>query len=88
MSRSCSTGSACVVVLDVGADEDQAAGAAFAVGGGDARLGAADLAGEGVALAALSLLQFFFLGREFLLQGCLPGQEVLQFVLRLHGVRR
>ena len=44
-------------VLDVGADQDQAAGAAFAVGGGDAGLGAADLAGEGIALAALGLLE-------------------------------
>ena len=64
-------------VLDVGADEDQAAGAAFAVGGGEANLGTADLAGEGVALAALSLLQPFFLGLEFLLQGVLPRQKVL-----------
>ena len=48
-------------VLDVGADEDQATGAALTVGGGDARLGAADLAGEGVALAALRLLQLVFL---------------------------
>ena len=35
---------------------DQSAGAAFAVGGGDAGLSTADLAGEGVALAALSLM--------------------------------
>ena len=34
-------------VLDVGADQDQAASAALAVGGGEAGLGAADLAGEG-----------------------------------------
>ena len=47
-------------VLDVGADENQATGAAFAVGGGETNLGAADLAGEGVALAALGLLEFFF----------------------------
>ena len=38
-------------VLDVGAEQDQAAGAALAVGGGEAGLGAADLAGEGGALA-------------------------------------
>ena len=37
----------------------------------------ADLAGEGVALAALSLLQRLFLLREFLLEGRLPGQELL-----------
>ena len=61
-------------VLDVGADENQAAGAAFAVGGGEANLGTADLAGEGVALASLSLLQLFFLCLEFLLQGFLPGE--------------
>ena len=73
-------------VLDVGADEDQAAGAAFAVGGGEARLGAADLSSEGVALAALSLLQLFLLGREFLLQGFLPAEQVFEFCLRLHGV--
>ena len=46
--------------VNVGADQDQAAGAALAVGGGDTRLGVADLAGEGVALAALSLLERFF----------------------------
>ena len=45
---------------------DQSAGAAFAVGGGDAGLSTADLAGEGVALAALSLMQRFFLRRKLL----------------------
>ena len=74
-------------VLDVGANEDQAAGAALAVGGGEARLGAADLTGEGLALAALRLLQFFLLGREFLLQGVLPAEQLFEFCLRLHGVR-
>ena len=58
--------------VDVGADQDQAAGAAFAVGGGDAGLCAADLACEGIALAALGLLEFFFLRLEFLLQGRSP----------------
>ena len=38
--------------VDVGADQDQAAGGALSVGGGDAGLGATDLAGKGVALAA------------------------------------
>ena len=61
-------------VLDVGAHENQAAGAALAVGGGDAGLGAADLAGEGCALAALGLLERFFLRREFLFEGRLPRQ--------------
>ena len=46
--------------VDVGADQDQAAGAALAVGGGEAGLGAADLAGEGVPLAALGLLERCF----------------------------
>ena len=58
--------------VDVGADQDQAAGAAFAVGGGDAGRGAANLACEGVALAALGLLERFFLRLEFLLQGLFP----------------
>ena len=64
-------------VLDVGADQDQAAGAALAVGSGEAGLGAADLAGEGVALAALGLLQLFFPRLQFLLQGRLPSQQLL-----------
>ena len=67
--------------VEVGAQEDQAAGAAFAGGGGEAGLGAADLAGEGLALAALGLLERFFLRREFLLEGRLPRKELLQFVL-------
>ena len=58
--------------VEVGADQDQAAGAAFAVGGGDAGLGAADLACEGIALAALGFLERFFLRLEFLLQGLFP----------------
>ena len=74
--------------VDVGADQDQAAGAALAVGGGEARLGAADLAGEGGALAALGLLERFFLRREFLREGRLPRQQLLQFVLWLHSDRR
>ena len=40
------------------------------------------------ALAALGLLERFFLRREFLLQGRLPVQELLQFVLWLHLGRR
>ena len=46
--------------VDVGAQENQAAGAALAVGGGEARLGAADLTGEGGALSALGLLERCF----------------------------
>ena len=56
LSRSWTLGSACADAVDVGADEDQAVGAAFAVGSGEAGLGAANLAAEGVALAALGLL--------------------------------
>ena len=74
--------------VDVGADQDQAAGAALAVGGGDPRLGAANLACEGVALASLGLLERFFLRREFVLEGLLPSQELLKFVLWLHPERR
>ena len=74
--------------VDVGADQDQAAGAALAVGGGEAGLGAADLAGEGGALAALGLLERLFLRREFLLEGRLPSQQLLKFVLWLHPDRR
>ena len=74
--------------VDVGADQDQAACAALAVGGGEAGLGAADLAGEGGALAALGLLERCFLRREFLLEGGLPLKELLQFVLWLHPCRR
>ena len=54
--------------IDIGADQDQAACAALAIGGGDANLGAADLAGEGVALSALGLLERLFLLREFCLR--------------------
>ena len=43
-------------MLQVGAHEDQAAGAALAFGGGDAGLGAPDLAFEVVALASLGIL--------------------------------
>ena len=63
------------------AEQDQAACAALAGGGGEAGLGAADLAGEGGALSALGLLERFFLRCEFLREGCLPGQELLQFFL-------
>ena len=61
--------------VDVGAEQDQTAGAALAVGGGEAGLGAADLAGEGVTLAALGLLERLFLRREFSLEGRLPASS-------------
>ena len=73
--------------VDVGTDQDQAAGASLAVDGGDARLGASDLAGEGVALAVLGLIQHFFLSRELFLEGHLLGQQLLKFVLWLHQPR-
>ena len=47
-------------VLDVGADENQAAGAALAFGGGDAGLGAPDLAFEDFFPVALGFQQLFF----------------------------
>ena len=49
---------------------------------------ATDLAGEGVPLAALGLLERCFLRLEFLREGGLPGHELLQFVLWLHPDRR
>ena len=54
----------------------------------EAAAAAVDLAGEGGALAVLGLLERFFLRREFLLEGRLPRQELLQFVLWLHLGRR
>ena len=50
-------------------------------------LAASDLAGEGVALAALGLIQRFFLSRELFLEGHLLGQQLLKFVLWLHQPR-
>ena len=74
-------------VFHVGAHEDQAAGAAFTVSGGDAGLGAADLAFEVIALAALGILELFFARLQLLLQGLLAGQQLLEFFLRPHGCR-
>ena len=71
-------------VLQVGAQEDQASGALLAFGGGDSGLGALDLAFEVVALAALRVLQFFFPRFKLLLEGLLPGQQLLEFFLWLH----
>ena len=48
-------------MLEVGAHEDQAAGAALAVGGGDAGLSAPNLFLQVVALASLGILKLFFL---------------------------
>ena len=48
-------------MLQIGAHEDQAAGAALAFGGGDAGLGAPNLFLQVVALASLGILKLFFL---------------------------
>ena len=59
-------------MLEVGAQEDQAAGAALALGGGDAGLGALDLAFEGCLFPeALGFQEFFFSLLQFLVQGLL-----------------
>ena len=47
-------------VFQVGAQEDQAAGALFAFGGTEAGLSTADLLLQIVALASLGILQLFF----------------------------
>ena len=48
-------------MLEVGAQEDQAAGAALTVGGADPGLGAPDLFLQIGALASLGILKLFFL---------------------------
>ena len=48
-------------MLQVGADEDQAAGAALAFSDGDAGLSAPNLFLQVVALASLGILKLFFL---------------------------
>ena len=72
-------------MLEVGAHEDQAAGATLAFGGGDPGLGAPDLAFQVVALALLGLQQLFFPCLELLLKQLLAIQELLEFFLRLHS---
>ena len=74
-------------MLEVGTHEDQAAGAALAFGGGDAGLGALDLAFEGFFPEALSFQKLFFLFLQFLVQGLLAGQKLLEFFLWLHSCR-
>ena len=74
-------------VLEVGAQEDQAAGAALALGGGDAGLGALDLAFKGVFPEPLGFQEFFFARLEILFQCLLAGQQLLEFVLWLHSCR-
>ena len=74
-------------VLQVGAHEDQAAGAALALGGGDAGLSAPNLFLQVVALASLGILKLFFARLELLFQCLLAGQQLLEFVLWLHSCR-
>ena len=61
MRRSRLSGSLPGDVLQVGAHENQAAGAALAFGGGDAGLSAPNLFLQVVALASLGILKLFFL---------------------------
>ena len=67
------------------AENDEAAGAAFAFSGREAGLGAADLFLEVIALSPLSVLQFFFARLEILLEGFLAYQQAVEFFLRVHG---
>ena len=74
-----------VLFFEDAAENDEAAGAAFALGGGEAGLGAADLFLEVIALASLGVLQFFLASLEILLKGLLAGQQAVEFFLRVHG---
>ena len=71
-------------MFQVGAQEDQAAGALFAFGGTEAGLSTADLLLQIVALAALGILQLLFLCLEFLLEGLFPGEQLFEFFLWFH----
>ena len=71
-------------VLQITAHEDQAPGAKLAFAGGNARLRALDLALESFFPEALGFQQLFFLRLEFLLQGLLPVQKLLEFFLWVH----
>ena len=62
-------------MLQIAPHEDQAAGAALALGGGDAGLGAPDLAFEGVLPNALGFQEFFFTFLQFLVQQDDPGRK-------------
>ena len=74
-------------VFEVGAQEDQAAGALLAFGGAESGLGAADLLLQIVALAALGILHLLFLSLEFLLEGFFPGEQLFEFFLWFHRWR-
>ena len=68
-------------MLQVAPQEDQAARAALALGGGDAGLGALDLAFEGFFPEALSFQKLFFKFLQFLVQGLLAFQQLVEFFL-------
>ena len=74
-------------MLQVGAHEDQAAGAALAFGGGNPGLGALDLAFEGFFPTALGFQELFFPLLKLLFEGLFPFQELLEFFLWLHRRR-
>ena len=59
----------------------------LAFGGGDAGLGAPDLAFEGVFPNALGFQEFFFPFLQFLVQGLLAFQQLVEFFLWIHGLR-
>ena len=65
----------------------RAAGAALALGGGDAGLGALDLAFEGFFPETLGFQEFFFSLLEFLVQGLLAFQQLVKFLLWIHRFR-
>ena len=73
-------------MLEVGTQEDQAAGAALAFGGGDAGLGAVDLALEGFFSESLGFQEFFFSLLQFLVQGLLAFQQLVEFFLWIGAV--
>ena len=87
MRRSSEWGSSLGDVFQVAPHEDQAAGAAFAFGGGDAGLGAPDLAFEDFFPVALGFQQLFFPLPKLLLEGFLPFQQPLEFFLWVHRSR-
>ena len=74
-------------MLQVGAHENQAAGAALAFGGRDAGLSAPNLFLQVVALTSLGILKLFFARLELLFQCLLAGQQLLELVLLLHSCR-
>ena len=74
-------------VFQVGAQEDQAAGALLAFGGTEAGLSAADLLLQIVALASLSFLQLLFLCLAGIIQGEGKGDTRTEARRRCRSVR-